>query len=44
MIMKSFNTIDTNKNGEISRDEFLAAAYDFMCGMIESELSNAFFG
>jgi Ca2+-binding EF-hand superfamily protein len=34
----SFNVIDSNKNGEISREEFIAAAFDFMHGFEETEL------
>ena len=39
-----FKTIDANKNGEISREEFLAAAVEFMHGLEETELSKVFFG
>ena len=43
-IIHSFNTIDTDKNGEISREEFLAAAEDFLLGVEETEVSKVFFG
>jgi hypothetical protein len=45
-IVHSFDAIDTNKNGpgEISREEFLAAAQDFLLGVEETELSKAFLG
>ena len=43
-IIHSFSTIDANKNGEISREEFLAAAEDFLLGVEETELSKVFFG
>ena len=43
-IKKSFTTIDKDKNGFISREEFLEAAYDFFYGLEETELSKAFFG
>ena len=43
-ITYSFNTIDKNKNGEISREEFLNAAFDFMFGLEETEMSKVFFG
>ena len=43
-IIHSFNTIDTDKNGEISREEFIAAAEDFLHGVEETELSKVFFG
>ena len=40
----SFNVIDSDGNGIISREEFLAAAFDFMFGLEETEVSNAFLG
>ena len=40
----AFNTIDTSKNGEISREEFIAAAFDFIHGLEETEISKVFFG
>ena len=40
----SFNVIDSDGNGMISREEFLAAAFDFMFGLEETEVSNAFLG
>ena len=43
-VVHSFNTIDANKNGEISREEFMAAAEDFLFGVEETELSEVFFG
>jgi hypothetical protein len=36
--------IDSNKNGEISREEFIAAAFDFIHGFEETEISKVFFG
>ena len=39
-----FKVIDADKNGEISREEFLAAAEDFFLGVEETELSMVFFG
>ena len=41
---KSFSIIDKDKNGEISREEFLAAANDFYRGTEETPLSEALFG
>ena len=41
---RSFDIIDTDKNGEISYEEFMNAAEDFYLGMEETELSKAFFG
>lgn len=41
---KSFDVIDADKNGEISYDEFIDAAEDFLRGTEETELSKAFFG
>ena len=43
-IVHCFNTIDTNKNGVLSREEFMAAAEDFLIGVEETELSKVFFG
>ena len=40
----SFNILDTDNDGEISREEFLTAAFDFMCGMKETEIANSLFG
>lgn len=40
----SFNTLDKNKNKQISRDEFIAAAKDFYYGVEETELSRVFMG
>ncbi len=40
----AFDFIDTDKNGEISREEFLAAAIDFYFGVEETELAAAFMG
>ena len=39
-----FDTLDFNKNGRISRDEFMKAADDFMHGVEESPIANAFYG
>ena len=41
---RSFNILDTDNDGEISREEFLTAAFDFMCGMKETEIANSLFG
>ena len=43
-IVHSFNTIDADKNGEISREEFLAAADDFYNGVDATEVSRVFMG
>jgi Ca2+-binding EF-hand superfamily protein len=43
-IKHSFDAIDSNGNGEISREEFVAAAKDFYFGVEETEVSNAFYG
>ena len=40
----SSNVIDSDGNVMISREEFLAAALDFMFGLEETEVSNAFLG
>ena len=42
-IAHSFDTINTNRNGEISREEFLAAAQDFLIRVNETELSENMF-
>ena len=41
---KSFDTIDADKNGEISYEGFMNAVEDFYRGTEETELSKAFFG
>ena len=43
-IIHAFKTIDTDKNEEISREEFLTAADDFYNGVDETELSKVFLG
>ena len=40
----AFNIIDTNKDGRISREEFLGAAEDILLGVEETQLSEAVFG
>ena len=40
----AFNTIDTNKNKVISRDEFTTAVKDFFFGVEETEVSRVFLG
>lgn len=41
---KSFNLIDTNQDGQISREEFLKAAFEYLCNFEENEFSNVFYG
>ena len=43
-IAHSFNSIDVDKNGEISREEFLSAAEDFFSGVEKTKASKLFFG
>lgn len=43
-IAHSFNSIDVDKNGEITREEFLSAAEDFFSGIEKTEVSEVFFG
>lgn len=43
-IAHSFNKVDVDRNGEISREEFLSAADDFMNGVSETDVSKVFFG
>jgi hypothetical protein len=43
-VTHSFDVIDSDKNGEISREEFFAAAFDFYYGVEETEISKVFFG
>ncbi|CAB3994219.1 sarcoplasmic calcium-binding [Paramuricea clavata] len=40
----SFNVIGTNEDDKISRGEFIAAAFDFIHGFEETEISKVFFG
>ena len=40
----AFNTIDINKKGKISQEEFFAAALDFFFGVEETKLSKVFWG
>lgn len=40
----AFSVIDADKNGEISREEFLAAATDFFYEVKETEAANVFMG
>ena len=43
-VLASFNAIDVSKNDEISREEFLAGARDFMLGLEPTELSEVYLG
>ena len=43
-VIESFNTIDRDKSGEITREEFIKAAIDFFHGFEESSIYSAFFG
>ena len=43
-VTRSFNTIDRDKDGKLSREEFMAAAHEYMFGVEETEISNYFFG
>lgn len=42
--VKSFNLIDAGGNGEISRDEFLNAAFEYLHRFEDNELSKVFYG
>jgi Ca2+-binding EF-hand superfamily protein len=42
--VKSFNLIDADHNSEISRKEFLDAAYDFYYTNEENEMAHVFYG
>ena len=42
--VKSFNLIDADKNGEISREEFLDAAYVYLHTFEENEITEIFYG
>ena len=39
-----FNSIDVDRNAEISHEEFLSAAEDFLSGVENTEVSKLFFG
>lgn len=41
---RSFKTIDTNKDGKISREDFCVIADDFYNGVDETETSNVLYG
>ena len=43
-IIHSFNIIDGDRNGEITRKEFINAAIDFFHGFEETSIYSAFFG
>jgi Ca2+-binding EF-hand superfamily protein len=43
-VTHTFNMIDSDRNGEISREEFVAASFDFAHGIEETEISKVFFG
>ncbi|CAB3983970.1 sarcoplasmic calcium-binding [Paramuricea clavata] len=43
-VTHTFNMIDSDRNGEISREEFMAAGFDFVYGVEETEISKVFFG
>lgn len=43
-VTRSFNTTDSDKDGKLSRDEWMATAQDYMFGVEETDASNYFFG
>ena len=43
-VMRAFELLDTAKDRKISREEFTAAAEDFLFGVEETEISRLFFG
>lgn len=43
-VSRSFNTTDSDKDGKLSRDEWMATAQDYMFGVEETDVSNYFFG
>ncbi len=43
-VRDAFDVIDEDKNGEISREEFLEAAKDFFFGVEETKVSRVFWG
>lgn len=42
--VKSFNLINVNKDGEISRQEFLDASFEYLHGFEDNELSKILYG
>jgi Ca2+-binding EF-hand superfamily protein len=40
----SFNLIDVNHDGKLSREEFLEATFEYLHGVQETELSKVFYG
>ena len=43
-VLHVFEQLDTGRNGKINREEFTAAAEDFLFGVEETEISKIFFG
>ena len=43
-VMRAFELLDTAKDGKISREEFTAAAEDFLFGVEVTDVSKLFFG
>ena len=43
-VTRSFNVTDSDKDGKISREEWMVAAQDYMFGVDETDISNFFFG
>ena len=43
-VLHAFELLDTGMDGKISREEFTAAAEDFLFGVEETEISKLFFG
>ena len=43
-IIRTFNVIDTDNDGEIDQEEYVSAVTDFLFNTKETEISKAFLG